>query len=69
MNKYTFRRFIGSIITIPVALAGYFVIWAVLIGAGAYGTLDAFTSNLPTIAVVWVLAWTFGPDIQRKLDA
>ena len=68
MNKYTIRRFIASIITIPIALTGYFLIWALLIGYGAVGTFEQFKDNLPLISVAWVLAWTFGPDIERYIE-
>lgn len=68
MNKYTFRRFIASIITIPLAIAGYFLLWAVLIAGGADGTFAAFQSNLPFISVAWVLGWTFGPDFMRYME-
>lgn len=68
MNKYTFRRFIASTITVPLAIAAYFLLWAVLIAAGAEGTFTSFQSNLPFISVAWVLGWTFGPDLGRYLE-
>lgn len=68
MNKYTLRRFIAGIITIPVALGTYFLLWAGLIAFGAEGTFETFKGNLPLISVVWVLAWAFGPDVMRYLE-
>lgn len=68
MNKYTVRRFIASIITIPVGLAAYFLLWAGLIAFGAEGTMETFLGNLPLISVMWVIAWTFGPDFMRYLE-
>ena len=67
MNKYTFRRFIASVITIPVALVGYGIIWGLLLALGA-GDNGAFYGNLPLIGIVWVLAWTFGPDLERYFE-
>lgn len=68
MNKFTFRRFIASVITVPIGIAAYFLLWVILIAYGADGTLSMFQSNLPLISVAWVLAWTFGPDIARSLE-
>jgi hypothetical protein len=68
MNKYTFRRGIASIITIPVGIAAYFVLWALLIGLGAEGTFSQFQYNLPLISVMWVIGWTFGPDLFRYFE-
>lgn len=68
MNKYTLRRFFASIITVPLAYAGYLAIWVILIAFGAEGRFVDFLQNLPTIGMVWVLAWTFGPDIERYIE-
>lgn len=68
MNKYTFRRFIAGIITTPIAMGLYFLLWAVLIAGGAEGTFETFKENLPLISVMWVIAWTFGPDFMRYLE-
>lgn len=68
MNKYTLRRFIASIITIPVGIAAYFMLWAFLIGMGAEGDFATFKYNLPLISVGWVLAWTFGVDLERYFE-
>lgn len=68
MNKYTIRRFIASIITVPLAWGVYFLLWATLIMAGAYGTFETFQENLPYIAIVWVLGWTFGPQYLRYME-
>lgn len=68
MNKYTFRRFIASVITIPVGIAAYFLLWAFLIGMGAEGSFSTFQYNLPLISVMWVLGWTFGVDLMRYFE-
>jgi hypothetical protein len=68
MNKYTLRRFIASVITTPIAIGLYFLLWAVLIGYGAVGTFTQFQENLPLISLGWVLAWTFGPDLMRYME-
>lgn len=68
MNKYTFRRFIASIITIPIAMGLYLLLWVGLIAYGAEGTFQTYQENLSLISVVWVLAWTFGPDVTRYLE-
>jgi len=63
MNKYTFRRFIFGLITIPIAMGLYFLVWLWLIACGAQGTFAEFKDNLPLISAVWVVGWTFGPQI------
>lgn len=68
MNKYTFRRFIASTLTFPLAIAAYFLLWVLLIGLGAEGTFASFQENLPLISVMWVVGWTFGPDFMRFLE-
>lgn len=68
MNKYTLRRFIVSIITVPLAYIGYLLLWVILIGLGAEGRFVDFQDNLPFIAFAWVLGWTFIPDIERYVE-
>lgn len=68
MNKYTLRRFIASIITVPLAYIGYLLLWVVLIGLGAEGRFVDFQENLPYIAFAWVIGWTLGPDIERIIE-
>lgn len=68
MNKYTIRRFFLSIITVPLAYTSYLVLWVVLIALGAEGRFADFQQNLPTIAVAWVVGWTFIPDVERFIE-
>jgi hypothetical protein len=68
MNKYTLRRFIASIITVPLAYAGYLFIWIILIAFGGEGRFVDFQENLPIIAFAWVLGWTLGPDLERYIE-
>jgi hypothetical protein len=68
MNKYTLRRFIVSIITVPLAYIGYLLLWVILIGLGAEGRFVDFQDNLPFIAFAWVLGWTLIPDIERYVE-
>jgi hypothetical protein len=68
MNKYTIRRFIASIITVPLAYTGYLLLWVILIGLGAEGRFSDFQMNLPYVAFAWVLGWTLIPDIERYME-
>lgn len=67
MNKYTLRRFIASIITAPLAIVAYGLLWFILLAAGAHDN-GAFYDNLWFIAIVWVLAWTFTTDVLNYLE-
>ena len=69
--KFVVRRFFAGLLTLPFALAGYFVLWAMLValGTGPVGSWREPVANFPLISVVWMLVWVFMPVIWRWADA
>ena len=69
--KFIVRRFFAGLLTLPVALAGYFLAYALLVmlGTGPVGSWRDPVANFPTIAFVWMLVWLFLPIIWRWVDS
>jgi hypothetical protein len=69
--KFVVRRFFAGLLTLPVALAGYFVLYALLVGLGTgpVGSWRDAVDNFPALSAVWMLVWIFLPTIWRWIDA
>jgi hypothetical protein len=69
--KFYVRRFFAGLLTLPVALAGYFVLYALLVmlGTGPVGSWRDAVANFPTLSAVWLLVWLFLPTIWRWVDS
>ena len=69
--KFVVRRFFAGLLTLPVALAGYFVAYALLVmlGTGPVGSWRDPVANFPIISIVWMLFWVFLPIIWRFAKA
>lgn len=69
--KFVIRRFIFAIITLPVVLAGYGLIyfWFGLLSPDGYGaSVVAFLENLPAIGFAYVLCFSFYSQIARFVE-
>lgn len=61
--KFYVRRFIASLLTLPIVLGAYFLFVALLAGFSVGGGFD-YTVLYP-IAFVWVGFVTFAPQVWR----
>ena len=67
--KYYIRRFIFGIITSPVSMALYSMLYFALVVLGASeSTWKYLVVNLPAIAWSHIMAVTFLPNIMRAVD-
>lgn len=64
----TIIRFLLAVITAPIAVIAYGLLWALLIGLGAEDN-GMFYSNIPLIAVAWIVVITALPWLFRFTDA
>ncbi len=69
--KFYVRRFFAGLLTLPVALAGYFVLYALLVmlGTGPVGSWRDAVANFPMLSFTWMILWLFLPQIWRWIDA
>lgn len=69
--KFYVRRFFAGLLTLPIALAGYFVLYALLVmlGTGPVGSWRDAVANFPALSFTWVILWLFLPQIWRWIDA
>jgi hypothetical protein len=69
--KFIVRRFFVGLLTLPVALAGYFATYALLVmlGTSPVGSWRDAVANFPAISFAWVAVWVFLPIIWRWVDA
>jgi hypothetical protein len=65
INKYTVRRFIFAVLSAPVVVGAYWLVWAFIIVLGATGGHASFERNAWTLAVFYVVAVTLYPQIRR----
>jgi ABC-type Fe3+ transport system permease subunit len=70
-TKFVVRRFFAGLLTLPVALAGYFVAYALLVmlGTGPVGSWRDPVANFPIISIVWMLFWVFLPVVWRFAES
>jgi ABC-type Fe3+ transport system permease subunit len=68
--KFIVRRFFAGLLTLPLALAGYFVAYALLVmlGSGAVGSWRDPVANFPAISFAWIVVWMFLPAIWRWVE-
>ena len=64
--KFYARRFIASLLALPIVLGAYLLFVALLAGFSVGGGFD-YTVLYP-IAIVWVGAITFAPDFWRFVN-
>lgn len=58
--KYTLRRFALAVATLPLAIAGYGVVYfGLALIADSYASVGLFLSNLTALGFGWVVAITF----------
>jgi hypothetical protein len=69
--KFVVRRFFAGLLTLPFALAGYFVLYALLVmlGTGPVGSWRDAVANFPALSFAWLVVWLFLPTIWRWIDA
>ena len=62
--KYTIRRFGLSLITTPIAVVGYgLVYFGLALLANSYASVGLFLSNSVAVAFGWIVAVTFSRQI------
>ncbi len=66
--KYTIRRFIFGIVTTPIALAGYGLVYFGLGLLGGGASVTAYLNNITAICFGYLIAITFIPQIFRLVD-
>lgn len=69
--KFVLRRAIASVITLPVPLLAYFLLYAfvdVFISTAPVGSWQQPVANFPIISFVWIVGWIFLPLILRWTD-
>jgi hypothetical protein len=64
--KFYVRRFIASLLALPIVLGAYFLFVALLAGFSVGGGFD-YTVLYP-IAFVWVVLFTIAPDFWRFVN-
>lgn len=58
--KYTLRRLALSVVTLPIAMVAYAVMYfGLALLANSYASVGLFVSNLTALGFGWVLAVTF----------
>jgi hypothetical protein len=69
--KFVVRRFFAGLLTLPVALAGYFVLYALLVtlATGPVGSWRDAVANFPALSFAWMIVWLFLPIIWRWVDS
>lgn len=72
--KYIIRRALFAVVTLPVALGAYAVIYfgIGLLASTNTASVDAFTSNAWSVGIAWVLVVTFAKqvlDIAKRVSA
>jgi len=60
----TIIRFVIAVVTAPIAVVAYGLLWALLIGLGAEDN-GMFYSNVPFIAGAWIVVLTAFPLVIR----
>jgi len=64
----TIGRFLIAVVTAPIVLIAYGLLWVLLIGLGAEDN-GMFYSNLPFIAAGWITTLTAFPWLMRLTDS
>lgn len=62
--KYAIRRFIIATLLAPVVVGAYWLVWATIVALGATGSHSNFESNAWTLAVFFIIAVTFYPQVR-----
>lgn len=61
---YTIRRFAVSLATLPVAFAGYGIIYfGLALVANSFASVESYVGNLTAIGIAWVVVLTFAKQI------
>jgi hypothetical protein len=69
--KFVLRRVIAGIITLPVALLGYFLLYAfldVFVSTAPVGSWQEPVANFPAISFAWIVGWAVLPLLFRLAD-
>lgn len=69
--KFVLRRVIAGIITLPVVLLGYFLLYAfldVFVSTAPVGSWQQPVANFPAISFAWVVAWAVLPLLWRLAE-
>ena len=62
--KYTIRRFVLAVMTTPIAVVGYGLIYfGLALVANSHASLGLFLSNAVAVGFGWVIAVTFSKQI------
>lgn len=62
--KYTIRRFVLAVMTTPIVIVGYGLIYfGLALVANSHASLGLFLSNAVAVAFGWVIAVTFSKQI------
>ena len=62
--KYTIRRFVLGVMTTPIAVVGYGLIYfGLALVANSHASLGLFLSNAVAVGFGWVIAVTFSKQI------
>lgn len=70
--KYGIRRALFSLVTLPLAFAGYGALYFGLgvLAATSTASVQGWAANLPSVAAVWVLGWVLiAPLVSRPSAA
>jgi hypothetical protein len=66
---YTIRRLAVSLATLPVAFAGYGVIYfGLALVANSFASVENYVGNLTAIGFAWVITITFSKQILDTIN-